>query len=240
MTVPVNPLPPPKEHKFKYELPELVSYADHAVPEHFWAEWWKRPLKQAIEENRSWIDPECLRQAALMRGVPSGESLERVCSMLERGASLGCEGRGRLPTRGRNASKILEHGRVLCDTLQDWVVQGIAAGPLTVEEVEAEFGTEYTVNTLSTRPKPNGSLRIIVDMSGPRDEDPSVPGWMYAPTLPGAVNSTIDPAQFPTRMSSLRIFIRILFNVGRGAVICKIDWKAEAPTANLYSDVGEL
>lgn len=225
MTVPVAPLPPPKVHKFKYELPRLASYADHEVPEHFWAEWWKRPLKQAIEENSSWINPECLKQAALMRGMPFGESLERVCTMLERGAVIGCEGRGRLPTRGRNATKVLEHGSVICDTLQDWVVQGIAAGPLTVEEVEAEFGDEYTVNTLSTRPKPNGSLRIIVDMSGPRDEDSWVPGWIYSPTLPGAVNSTIDPAQFPTRMSSLKIFIRMLFSVGRGAVVCKIDWK---------------
>lgn len=225
MTAPVAPLPPLKVHKFKYELPTLASYSDDAVPESFWAHWWKRPLKQAIEENQSWIDPERLRQAAVVRGMHLGESLESVCRMLERGAALGCEGRGRLPTRGRNAVKVLEHGRILCDTLQDWVVQGIAAGPLTVQEVEAEFGDEYTVNTLSTRPKPNGSLRIIVDMSGPRDEDSSVPGWIYAPTLPGAVNSTIDPEQFPTRMSSLRIFVRMLYSVGRGAVVCKVDWK---------------
>ena len=225
MTVPVAPLPPPKVHKFKYELPRLASYVDDEVPESFWADWWKRPLKQAIEDNRSWIDPERLRQAAVVRGVHLGESFERMCSMLEGGAVLGCEGRGRLPTRGRNAVKVLEHGNIICDTLQDWVVQGIAAGPLTVEEVEEVFGDEYTVNTLSTRPKPNGSLRIIVDMSGPRDEDSSVPGWIYAPTLPGAVNSTIDPAQFPTRMSSLKIFIRMLYSVGRGAVVCKVDWK---------------
>ena len=225
MTAPVAPLPPPKVHTFKYQLPRLPSYAAEDVPEDYWDSWWKRPLGLAMAEEKSWIDPERLRQAALKRGMPEGETLKFICTMLRDGAILGCEGRGRLPTRSCNSKKVLKHGHVICDTLQDWVVQGIAAGPLTLADVEEVFGDSYTVNALNTRPKPNGSLRIIVDMSGPYDDDPSVPGWIYAPTLPGAVNSTIDPRQFPTKMSSLKIFTRMLFSVGRGAVVCKIDWK---------------
>ena len=225
MIAPVRPLPPPKQHTFKYQLPRLGSYVAEEVPKQYWDSWWKRPLRLAMTEAQSWIDPVCLRKAAVARGIPVGETLEFVCTMLRDGAVLGCEGRGRLPTRGSNAKKVLQHADVICDTLQDWVVQGIAAGPLTLAEVEEEFGDDYTVNALSTRPKPNGSLRIIVDMSGPRDEDTTVPGWIYAPTLPGAVNTTIDPNQFPARMSSLKIFIRMLYNVGRGAVVCKVDWK---------------
>ena len=35
----------------------------------------------------------------------------------------------------------------------------------------------------------------------------------------------MDPDLFPTKMSSLRIFVRMLFRVGRGCVVFKIDWK---------------
>ena len=221
--MPVAPLPPLKQHKFKYDLPKLQSYAASDVPDSFWSNWQKLPLRQALETNKSWICPVALREAAKRRGVQP-EGLEKSCTMLDEGANIGCVGRGRLPTRAKNSERVLDDGEILCDVLQDWVSKGIAAGPLTLEELQKEFGEEYTVNTLTTRPKPTGALRIIVDMSSPRDKDTQVPGWLWAPSLPGAVNTSIDPSQFPARMSSVKAFIRILFSVGRGAVVCKIDW----------------
>ena len=223
LQLPVAPLPPLKKHKFKYGFPKLESYAAHDVPSSFWTRWQKLPLARAIEENESWISAQALREAALSRGAwPEG--LEKSCRMLECGADIGCVGRGRLPTRARNSDRVLGDGEILCDVLQDWVCKGIAAGPLTLEELQQSFGDEYTVNTLTTRPKPSGALRIIVDMSSPRDRDSVVPGWLWSPSLPGAVNTSIDPAQFPARMTSVPAFVRILFSVGRGAVVCKIDW----------------
>ena len=220
---PVAPLPPLKVHKFKYSLPQLDSYKASEVPAAFWDHWQKLPLDVAIAGNRSWIDPEALLQAARDRGVQPVGLLES-CSMLRQGADLGCVGRGRLPTRALNAEKLLEDGPIICDVLQSWVEQGIAAGPLTLEQLQAVFGEDYTVNTLATRPKPTGALRIIVDMSSPRDKDAEVPGWLWPPWLPGAVNTSIDPAQFPARMTSIKNFLRMLFKVGRGALICKVDW----------------
>ena len=221
--MPVAPLPPMKQHKFKFNLPRLESYVANDVPDSFWISWHKLPLRQALETNKSWICPVALREAAKRRGVQP-EGLEKSCTMLEEGANIGCVGRGRLPTRAMNSERVLGDGDILCDVLQDWVKKGIAAGPLTLEELQHEFGEEYTVNTLTTRPKPTGALRIIVDMSSPRDKNTEVPGWLWAPTLPGAVNTSIDPAQFPARMSSVKAFIRILFSVGRGALVAKIDW----------------
>ena len=221
--VPVAPLPPLKQHKFKYNLPKLESYDAKDLPDSFWINWQKLPLRQALDTNRSWICPAALRQAARRRGVwPEG--LEKSCTMLEEGADIGCVGRGRLPTRAKNSERVLGDGEILCDVLQDWICKGIAAGPLTLAELQQVFGEEYTVNTLTTRPKPTGALRIIVDMSSPRDRDAEVPGWLWAPSLPGAVNTSIDPAKFPARMSSVKAFIRMLYSVGRGAVVCKIDW----------------
>ena len=221
--MPVAPLPPPKLHKFKYSLPQLDSYKPSEVPLEFWDHWQKLPLGQAIAGNKSWINPVALMQAARDRGVQP-EGLLESCSMLEQGADIGCVGRGRLPTRAPNSKTVLQDGPIICDVLQSWIENGIAAGPLTLAELQAVFGEDYTVNTLTTRPKPTGALRIIVDMSSPRDRDAEVPGWLWPPWLPGAVNTSIDPAQFPARMTSIKNFIRMLFTVGRGALVCKVDW----------------
>ena len=221
---PVKALPPPKKHKFKFQLPRLSSYAAQDVPESFWAQWSKLPLSKGLAENKSWISSSALREAAKSRGVMMDERMEKVCKILDEGADLGCVGRGRLPTQARNVKQVLDHGDIICDVLQDWVKQGIAAGPLSWSEVQDNFGPDYTVNGVTTRPKPNGALRIIVDMSGPRDLDSSVPAWLWSPELPGSVNSSIDPEKFPARMSSIKMFTRMLYEVGRGAVVCKIDW----------------
>ena len=224
-STPPAPVPPPKKHKFKFSLPKLESYAPRDVPSSFWDRWQKLPLPEALAGNRSWISADALRRVAARQGGIIDGRLTQVCHILEQGAEIGCEGRGRLPTIAQNSKKVLDHGDIICDVLQDWVSQGIAAGPLTWAEVQNQFGPDYTVNGMTTRPKPNGALRIIIDMSGPRDSDGSVPGWIWSPSLPGSVNSSIDTDQFPARMSSVKKFIRMLFEVGRGAVVCKIDWK---------------
>ena len=221
---PLKALPPPKQHKFKFKLPRLTSYAAKDVPQSFWAQWTKLSLPEALAKNESWISSKALREAALVRGVMVDERITEVCRILDEGADIGCVGRGRLPTQAPNGKQVLEHGDVICDVLQDWVKQGIAAGPLSWAEVQDQFGPDYTVNGMTTRPKPNGALRIIVDMSGPRDRDTAVPGWLWSPELPGAVNSSIDSEKFPARMSSVKMFTRMLYEVGRGAVVCKIDW----------------
>ena len=223
---PVAAMPAPKQHSFKYELPALPSYEPSEVPEEFWRHWWKRPLSSAVLENASWIDPEKLLSAAVGRGMAEDGRLQRVCKVLRDGANLGCTGRGRLPTSSANSDSVWQAdvGPVIADVLQDWVIKGVAAGPVTKRELQEVFGHSYTVNKMTTRPKPNGALRIIVDMSSPRDRDPTVPGWLWRTTLPGAVNSSIDITQFPARMSSLRIFVRMLYSVGRGALVFKIDW----------------
>ena len=223
---PVAALPAPKQHTFKYELPALVSYKPSEVPAAFWEQWWKRPLDSGVRDNLSWIDPDKLWAKAVANGVLGGAKLRKVCRVLREGADLGCSGRGRLPTRSSNGDSVWQPdvGLIVADVLQDWVVKGVAAGPLTKEELEVVFGGSYTINKMTTRPKPNGALRLIVDMSSPRDKDQTVPGWLWPPNMPGAVNSSIDIAQFPTKMSSLRIFTRMLYSVGRGALVFKIDW----------------
>lgn len=59
-----------------------------------------------------------------------------------------------------------------------------------------------------TRPKPNGSVRVIVNLSSPK-------GF--------SVNDGIDPDDFPTSMDTLTKWLRALHKNGRFAKICKVD-----------------
>ena len=175
-------------------------------------------------QNKSWVSASAIRDLADRAGLRDEALVGKVCYRLENGASLGVEGRGRLPTRVKNSASLSEHGYAISDSLQEWVVDGLAAGPLLPEEVEAVLGPDYTVNPMGCRPKPNGKLRIIVDASSPHDVDETVPSWIWNPDCPGSVNSTIDISKFPARMSSVNKFVRTLWRVGRDALVCKIDW----------------
>ena len=62
---------------------------------------------------------------------------------------------------------------------------------------------------IMTRPKPNGSVRIILNLSAP---------------LGRAVNEGINNNQFPTSMSSTTKWLRVLRRAGKHAKMCKVDW----------------
>ena len=138
--------------------------------------------------------------------------LERVCKRLDDGADIGCHGRGRMPTRIPNGASAYEHGERVANALQLWVQQGIAVGPLREEEIPWE---DITVSPILVRLKPNGSARIIVNMSSPHNEEG-----------PGLVNSSINEKDFEARMSSTAKFVESLARVGVGALLCKNDWNS--------------
>ena len=125
-----------------------------------WAHWWKRPLGPAVLENVSWISPARLWDVAVAQGIPGGGRLRRVCDVLEFGADIGCVGRGRLPTRSANGDSLWqpEIGVVVADVLQDWVVKGVAAGPLTRREVEMVVGRQVWSDTCHSDTVPHSQI----------------------------------------------------------------------------------
>ena len=78
------------------------------------------------------------------------------------------------PTIGRNSNSVAEHGAQIMDAIQGWICDGICVGPL--REDEMPFG-EYSVSPLTTRQKPNGSQRIILDLSSPHLDDAKHKCW---------------------------------------------------------------
>ena len=61
-----------------------------------------------------------------------------------------------------NAPSAIEFGDRVADSLQDWVKEGIAWGPLLPEEMP---WPDYIVNPMQVKLKPNGKARIIINMS---------------------------------------------------------------------------
>ena len=63
---------------------------------------------------------------------------------LQRGASIGCEGDGRLPTSRPNSDSAAEYGVRVEDSLQSWIEKGLCFGPLLPHEMP---GTPSSVNS---------------------------------------------------------------------------------------------
>ena len=88
------------------------------------------------------------------------------------------------------------------------MAQGYAIGPLDKDEIPFDW---VKISGLMTRPKPNGKVRIILNLS---KGDPS------------CVNDGFDKSDFPTVMGSVKRFVRMLISCGEGAEFTKLDWAA--------------
>jgi hypothetical protein len=92
------------------------------------------------------------------------QRLEAVCRDLENGADIGCRGDARSPTVSSNASSAYDCGAEVTDAVAGWVEDGIAAGPFD----PALRPSNAKVNGVMCRIKPNGTARIILNMSAPK------------------------------------------------------------------------
>lgn len=200
-TMPLKPLPPPKVFKPKHEKIWVLDDYGQAPPDGFWFSF----PSNLVQPARSAVDHVKLRLAAVEAGFSNKEVLEAVCRDLEFGALIGCRPDFRHPTVATNARSAIESGRQVTDALADWVTKGFVYGPVPKGEVpkHAKF------SGLMVRPKPNGSVRVICNLSAPKDE---------------SVNDGIDKDDFPTSMDTLDKWLRALKAAGRECNICKVDW----------------
>jgi hypothetical protein len=131
--------------------------------------------------------------------------LDTVCTDLSEGADIGCSGQHRQATFSSNAPSAYEFAEQVTDSIADWILAGFAAGPFDPQDRPA--GAK--VNGMMCRQKPNGSARIILNLSAPKGR---------------SVNDGIQSDDFPTTMSSTKKWLEVLDKAGRGAEMVKIDW----------------
>ena len=111
---------------------------------------------------------------------------------------------GKLP-KSKNAKNAYENGRQVSDAIAAWVELGYAYGPVEKEDLPPNA----KVNSILTRTKPNGSVRIILNLSAPK-------GF--------SVNDGIDKDEFPAVMSSTEAWVAVLNKLGRGCYMMKVDF----------------
>ena len=192
--------PARKVFKPKNGLPALDRY-DKAAPDHYWEQFpvYKPETGQALVNHR------VLVEMAQEHGCEDWDRLFRVCQDLRYGADIGCRGAYRAPSFSKNANSSFKFGEQVSDEIASWLKKGFAAGPFTEEEVPAEA----KVNSIMCREKPNGAVRIILNLSAPAGL---------------SVNEGIDKDEFPASMSSTQKWLEVLDKVGKGAWMAKTDW----------------
>jgi len=142
---------------------------------------------------------------ALGVGCADWDRLHSVLHDLEFGCDIGCRGNARNASRSGNAPSAFKFGEQISDAVADWLDAGFAAGPFTAEQVPPDA----KVSGIMCREKPNGSARIILNLSAP---------------VGRSVNDGIDNKDFPTSMASTAKWVAILNKAGRGCKFFKADW----------------
>ena len=198
MGKPAPEIPPLKEFKPKMGLPKLSDYRK-PPPAGFWNHWPKRTFEQTALA-KSWVSSCRLKELATVYGYTDWARLERVTQRLDHGANIGCTGRARLPTFSSNAKSAYIYGDRVADSMAELIKDGLVVGPLDEEEIPFD---DITVSAILVKLKPNGKARIIVNLSGPDNEEG-----------PGSVNSGINVEEFPAKMSSTAKFVESLLRVG--------------------------
>ena len=151
------------------------------------------------------IDGVKLRDLAVQLGFRNKVILSKVVEDLVEGANIGCKGRFRQPGLATNAPSAVKNGHRVSDAVADWIHKGFAFGPVPLSEVppEAKF------NGVMTSEKPNGSVRVILNLSAPKG---------------AAVNEGISNDEFPAFMSSTAKWVSALWKAGKGCRMAKVDF----------------
>jgi len=194
-----------KMKEFKPKFPNIPKLADYKVlaPEEFWREF---PVNLTCPGKPS-MKVKALKQWVQALGCSDESRFERVVRYIQEGADIGCRGEARQPTRSTNAASAYEFGPQVTDAVAEWVKKGYAYGPVTAAQLPAAA----KISGIMVRPKPNGSVRVILNLSAPKGR---------------SVNDGIDKDEFPAKMSSTGAWLQVLNTAGRGCLITKTDWAA--------------
>jgi hypothetical protein len=200
-----GPTPPAALKQFKPKFPNIPVRTDYRRPagSEFWTEF---PTNFICPGKPSLIKKK-IKWWADALGCSDPDRLQRVLQYIEKGADIGCKGAARLPSRSNNAASAFDFGPQVTDAIAEWVQKGYAYGPVDAAAVPPAA----KISGIMVRPKPNGSVRVILNLSAPKGR---------------SVNDGIDKTEFPATMSSTAAWIAVLNEAGRGCLITKTDWAA--------------
>jgi hypothetical protein len=192
-----------KVKEFKPKFPDIPVLDDYkkVAPALFW---YKFPVNLVCPGKPSLISKK-IKMWVNALGCSDTARLNRVLNYIDKGADIGCRGPARGPSRSSNAASAYQFGPQVTDAVAEWVAKGYAFGPVKADEVPIAA----KVSGIMVRPKPNGSVRVILNLSAPKGN---------------SVNDGINKDDFPAKMSSTAAWIQVLNQAGKGCLIMKTDW----------------
>lgn len=183
----------------KVKLPHVL---DRTCPD---LTFWEQFPKNLSITGKSMINGIRLLSLALAVGVVDTDRLNLVYADITKGADIGCQGVGRQKTVSKNSKSCDFFPEHITDAIACWINNGYAAGPFNPSEIPSDA----KINSILCRQKPNGSVRVILNLSSPE-------GF--------SVNDGIDTAFFPAEMSSTRKWLEVLNIAGLNCLMTKLDW----------------
>ena len=142
----------------------------------------------------------------LLSPHPNRDLCNTVLHRFRIGADIGFRGSLRAQSGTANNTSALIHADAVSQAIRLEVERGHTCGPFRHIPL-----APFKINPLSARLKPDGSARLILDLSQPSGE---------------SVNDGIDPAEFTCSYSSVDEAVALIFkNGGRGALLAKADIK---------------
>ena len=206
-------LPDPKIFKAKFpNIPVLRDYRRGPT-----GNFWKVFPSNLTKPSKSLVIPGALARLAADVTSIDQNLLQIVCTDLREGARLGCEGAFRGPSKATNAPSAYEDGDKVTDAIADWLAKGFAFGPVDRSAVP----DSAKISGIMTRPKPNGSVRIILNLSSPEGR---------------SVNDGINSENFPAVMSSTSKWLKVINRAGRFCKIMKCDWSDAYKHLSVHPD----
>jgi hypothetical protein len=196
-------LPPIKQKVFTAKFPDLPVLEDYSkpAPDKYWRIFpsnYTCPTKTSVNATK-------IEQLVNTLGCTDRARVSRVLERARCGAEIGCVGEFRRPTRSKNSPDSFKHGPQVSDAVATWIIKGFAYGPVKEEDVPA--GAKCS--GIMTRVKPDGSVRIILNLSAPKGR---------------SVNDGITAELFPAVMSSTAAWLTVLNTAGHGCWISKCDF----------------
>jgi len=193
----------PEPKTFKPKNPEIKKRSSYEGK--FEESWWAEFPVNVTCPGKSLVKWKELRKLADVLGCSDLARLDRVCQRIREGADIGCTGKYREPTTSSNAKSAYQFGAEVTDAIAVWIRKGFAFGPVSKDAVPRTA----KISGIMVRPKPNGSARIILNLSAPKGR---------------SVNDGISKDDFPASMSSTTAWLIVLHKAGRNCWICKADW----------------
>ena len=211
--------PDPIEKKiFKQSCPEIPKRETYkgSLPNSFWEKWPKNEWDP--EKHKGWVNHVEFQAVCNEAGLVDKEHVSFIAQYIRDGAKIGACGEARWPTVGPNDKSVAEWGFQVADELASWVKEGLLLGPFTPGGMPV---SDYTISPLTVREKPNGKLRLILDLSFPHLDNVNL-----GDGIPMSVNSGIDKMRFKTSMTSTPLWLEAMRYAGVGGIMSKLDMKS--------------